>query len=245
MTSEGLSELEVQRITCSRDIVQYLEPWLNEFTAPPGDLHRLLPAGLLARSVALLRTLDLLLENGLNDVSGMMLRSIFEANIVALYVALGGQKELDNVVGEFRRNVENLIERNKESEFAGVTLNWDYARMKISIEQIATDVGPLLAANGDQSGDAMGMYDSGYRATSTYDVHGTGAASHYLDASDQSTWRIETRPSGFGFTAKSCIALGAMYTGWVSSHIFAKFDFDTDRINELLAALVEALQRDS
>jgi hypothetical protein len=60
----------------------------------------LLPAGLLARSVALLRTLDLLLENGLNDVSGMMLRSIFEANIVALYVALGDQKELDNVVGE-------------------------------------------------------------------------------------------------------------------------------------------------
>ena len=234
-------ELETELTETSLELLTFLEKKLDGFTARAGYHQRFIVGAFFARATSLLRTIDLLRQNAVNAGAGILVRSVFEADLLCLYVALGGEKEFNVVIGEFHRNVSNLEERNPEAEFSSVEYEWAFEQDHMHVEQVAKDLGPLLRAAGDKNGDALGMYDSLYRETSTFEAHGMGMTIGHVDTSDEEIWRVELRPR-VGLSAARCLHLGAFYTAWCGQWAFDRLSLDRTPMIEFTQRLAVAME---
>jgi hypothetical protein len=176
------------------EVAHALEMRVTDMTSRPGSVSRHLAGAFLARSVALVDGIRVLELNDRGDVVGVLWRQVGEAVLLGLYVLLGGDDALDEIVGDHKRNAGIIVDRNAIDEARSVLDQWDFDTARLNMEQVAQRVGPLLQAQGDKDADASTLYDLLYRGESTFSVHGAGPALRYVTYSDE--WGFNPRTRG-------------------------------------------------
>jgi hypothetical protein len=232
MTETTPFDIEVSRL--ADETIDLIEGFLKEFTSAPDFLNRHMSAGFLARCVALMRGIAALGDAGLDDLCAVLARVLMEACLLGLYVLLGGVDALNELMGDYQRNVKILADRNDYETLNELVLEWDRATDRVSLEQVAKKLGPLLQAAGDNNANASGLYDAVYRGHSTFAVHGVGTVFRYLLVQDQNVWRVELRPDPGGMTGSVHLILAALHTMYFARIALDRWGYSSDTAANLL-----------
>jgi hypothetical protein len=225
------------------DLTTYLGSTFPILTSQPsGDLvARQLAAGGLVRCWSLVRAMRIL-EGDRPDVNGLLLRNLWEVSTVGAYVLLGGQAALEEVAGDHARNIRNLVERNDLKTAKDAIDAWSIEPSRVSVEQIATKLGPLLQAAGEHGADATVAYDLLYRSESTFGGHGLGAMTPYVDWT-ATPWPVVPDRGPITVTHPPAHAgIGALWTVLLAQHVFATFDIGTAILDDLTARVVDVMK---
>lgn len=214
-----------------------IEHCLKDFTSRPDFLNRHMSAGFLARCLALMRGIAVLGDAGLDDLCAVLARVLLEACLLGLYVLLGDLEALNELMGDYQRNVKVLADRNDYETLNELVLEWDRATDRVSLEQVAKKLGPLLEAAGDDGANAIGLYDAVYRGHSTFAVHGVGTVFRYLLVQDQDVWRVKLRPDPGGMTASVHLILAALHTVYFARIAFDQWGYKCEDAADLLARI--------
>ena len=225
-------DIEVRQL--ADEACELIEQCLNDFTSHPDFLNRHLSAGFLARCLALMRGIAALGDAGLDDLCAVLARVLLEACLLGLYILLGGIDALNELMGDYQRNVKILADRNESETLDQLVLEWDRATDRVSLEQIAKKLGPLLEATGDIGADATGLYDAVYRGHSTFAVHGVGTVIRHLVVQDLDIWRVDLRPDPGGMTASVNLILAALHTMYFARIAFEKWGYSSGLAASLL-----------
>jgi len=219
-------------------------------TNSPELVGRQLAAGGLARCRALLEGIVLLVDGGRDDVAGVLLRTLYETHLVALYVLLGGPKASVEVMGDYVRSAR-LLAKTQGRPSTDPVLLWEMMSKAeggppaspLHYEQIANKVGDALERVKDPRGGrerAAEQYNSVYRVESQINAHaGLGSLGRYVD------WRADPyatrgRPGDLAIEAEDRVVLGALMTALVAEYVLREFGLRAD-IPERLWAQLNAL----
>ena len=230
-----MTPFDIRARQLSDEACELIENCLAEFTSHPDFLNRHLSAGFLARCLALIRGIAVLSDADLDDLCAVLARVLLEACLLGLYVLLAGTDALNDVMGDYRRNIKVLAERNDYETLNELVAAWDQPTGRLNLEQVAKKLGPLLEATGDDKADAIGLYDAVYRFYSTSDVHGVGAVFRYLAMPDQGVGRINLRPDSGDMTGSVHLVLSVLYTLYFAKLAFDQWGYRSDAVAELLA----------
>jgi hypothetical protein len=186
----------------------------------------------------------LLKESGRGDLVGVLHRVLLEAHMLGLYVLHGGDEALNLLMGDHRRNVGVLAERNDLPLIKAEVAAWNLPNSRVKVEAVASDLGPMLQAVGDLGADVDPTHQLGYRAESTFSIHGAGPALRYMDHSHPDRLGIlvdghETKPGSWGTTM-----LGAIHTLYLARAISDAFGIDTSSGDALHADLADFLEQE-
>jgi len=214
-----------------------IEHCLKDFTSRPDFLNRHMSAGFLARCLALMRGIAALGDAGLDDLCAVLARALLEACLLGLYVLLGDLEALNELMGDYQRNVKILADRNDFATLNELVLEWDRVTDRVSLEQVAKKLGPLLEVAGDDGANATGLYDAVYRGHSTFAVHGVGMVFRYLLVQDQDLWRVELRPDPGGMTVSVHPILAALHTMYFARIAFDQWGYKSEAAADLLARI--------
>jgi hypothetical protein len=121
-----------------------IEHRLTDFTSHPDYLNRDLSAGFLARCLALMRGIAALGGADLDDLCAVLARVLLEDCLLGLYVLLGGIDALNDVMGDYQRNVKLFADRNDDETLNELVAEWDRATDRVNLEQAAKKPSPII-----------------------------------------------------------------------------------------------------
>lgn len=222
------------------EALNFIENWIGGFTTRATNPYRHFPIGMLARSIAFLRGIQALLGTR-DDLSGVLFRGSIEADILGLYALLGGEAAQLELLGDHRRHVETFVSKMDDDDLNEAIAEWITPKATVVVEQVAQELGSMLAAEGELVSDAKGIYDSMYRHSSTFDVHPVGASFRYSIV-EGGIFRFVTNPGPVGLTPKIHLSLGTLYTTYFARYAFQKSGYGTTTIDALLVRLGEILE---
>lgn len=239
----GASIPEIDHVMLSAvcgEALAAIERWLRELTiaSKPELMHKHAAAGFIARGAGFLRSMEILAGGGRDDVGGYLYRGVLECYFLGLYVLLGGEEALNHVLGDHRRNVENYVRANDDAELKEATAEWAVEPRHLNLEDIATRLGPLLTAAGEETEGLKGLYNSAFRNASTFETHGFGALLRYVDLQD-GLWRVNPNPDARGVETRHWIGLGTFLVAHLTSYTRDQLGYDVGEVGELLLRLVD------
>jgi hypothetical protein len=188
-----------------REILSAIEGHSRFLVSRRARLRRQFAAAGLARCMALLDGMRLLREGGRLDTMGVLLRSLFEAWLVAIYLLLKAKDPDDDSAlielgSDYARWAGLMAEKIGMAEMKAHVDDWketieghpgnvpgDPAKSglrgkTLSIEQLAFAVDSLLKERQGTSHDVMEIYNRVYRGESLYSAHpGVGTFNRYID----------------------------------------------------------------
>lgn len=231
------SSFDIEARQLADEACHLIESHLRDFTSSPDFLNRHMSAGFLARCLALIRGITALGDAGLDDLCAVLARVQLEACLLGLYILLGGIDALNEVMGDYQRNVKLLAERNDYEALNELVLEWDRTTDRLNLEQIAKTLGPLLEGAGDDKANASGLYDAVYRGHSTFAVHGVGTVLRYLAIQEEAIWRVNLHPDPGGMTASVHLILASLYTTYFARLAFDQWGYNSEVAANLLARI--------
>jgi hypothetical protein len=220
-------------------LAQLVEDRRPLLTSAPGWSRRQVSAAYLARCRRFLLGMHELLDAGMPDLIGSLVRPMFEAWLYGLWIILGDTDALDRVISAYKRDIEKL------DRMAGLELDqemdgWAEEPQGPRVEEIARHVGQLLVQAGDPGGaQLLWSYQLVYRSESSFGVHG-GLASvmGHLNDDDEPTPVSEARDTGDGRgSAVWCGILLAV----LARHVWTTFGVGVDLLDDVAGSLAEGL----
>lgn len=249
------------------EVVERWRPLLR--TEPIEDaLPKMLAAGALSRSCALLRSAQAIIRADEVEGVGHLARGVWETTLVGTYVLTDGLRGVLRLNADQTRQelalvrandvdhavVDMLVERmamlvERERQRLLVSGETDAARLltrfdRLKVEELAREVGPLLVENGlEESASADKAYDLLYRAHSTFDAHGLAAVERHIDLDLATGFNLDVDAPGW-IEAHRAIGVASLYVGLLARyvfHVFALGDAE-DQAGEILDGLRSLLE---
>jgi hypothetical protein len=210
-------------------------------------LPRVLAAGALARSAAILRSARALLQAGELEGIGYLVRGAWETSLVGMYVLVDGfrgvlrlnadqaRQELaltrandvePEVIAILDDRMSDLVANERRRRAAagdqeGADAFTKFERLKVA--DLARVLGPQLVEHGfEEDADAAAAYDLLYRSHSTYDTHGLAAIERHVRFGSDGRLGIKADPDGW-IDAHRATALVTLYVGLLAKYVLRTF----------------------
>lgn len=246
----------------SRDLSTEIKAAVPQLSSSNEEALRQTAAAALARGADLLESAVALLDEEKPAAVGIVARGVWESWLVGTFLLHGGlhsylwmsseqirQERVltarNGVVGakkvldERQRAVNDLerARRFKQNEEAEPEDDISWARL--SIEEMARAVGPLLEAAKNEPANVSAAYDLFYRSHSAFDTHGLRALERYIT---EEAGRFELSSPDPWLEAHHAVAIAALYLSMLAYDVFQEFGLPIDAIEYLQSALQQRME---
>lgn len=221
---------------------------LPDLTSQPKPelIGRQLAAGALSRAIVLLDGLLTLVGGSRGDAAGGLLRSIYEHEILGLYVLVGGPEAVLATMGDYSRSMKVFHQRNGTKPTLELQL-WQAlgsadkgqagGDQRLNYEALALKVARLLRERGELGAEAkmaQDTYDTVYRSESMFSIHATLASiGPYLDFHAR-PWGLRDRSSVHDdLKDEDRIVLASSMIARLAAQVFESFGFGRAAVETL------------
>ncbi len=177
-----------------------------------------------------------LLHGGLHSYLWMSSEQIRQERVLTARNGVDGAKE---VLDERQRAVDNLERARRLQQNEGTDVTEDISWGRLTVEQMARAVGPLLEAAKNEPANVSAAYDLLYRSHSAFDTHGLRALERYIT---EHAGRFDLSPPDPWLEAHHAVAIAALYLSMLAYDVFQEFGLPTDVIEHLQSALQQRME---
>lgn len=252
---EDVEEI-ISAIEVMVDHITGREPLL---TSRVEEAPRQYAAASLSRGCAILRSGIAAFRAAQVEAIGVIARAAWESWLVGAFLLYGGKSALIRMEAEQLRQNKNLARLNDlpphvlderlaelieterlrqrveegraEDDLSPIKFN------KLTLEQVAKETGPLIAAATGQPADLTAAYDMFYRSHSAWDTHGVQAIDARIVLHEDED-RIELQEGSPWLEPEKPLAIAATYLGFLAGLVHEIFGIDTDELGDLQAVLL-------
>ncbi len=251
---------EVEHVlTAIEALLDHLDGRQPLFTSRIEEAHRQYAAAALCRGCAMVRSGLITLRAGQVEAVGVLARTAWECWLIGTFLVCGGAKSFVRLEAEQLRQNSNVARLNG---FPSAVLNerWSelrkterYRRIledglstddsspvtfdKLTVEQLAREVGPMIPAAMGGPADVIGIYDKFYRAHSAWDTHGIQALDRRI-ALLAEDGRIELKAAVGWLEPEKPLATATAYLALLARQIFHEFGISPRKLDDLAEALL-------
>lgn len=246
----------------SRDLTLEITAAVPLLTSSNEEVLRHTAAAALVRGADLLGSALALLDEEKPAAVGIVARGVWEAWLVGTFLLHGGlhsylwmsseqirQERVltarngvdgaEKVLDERQRAVDDLerarrFQQNEETD-AKEDISWS----RLTIEEMARAVGPLLEAAKNEPANVSAAYDLFYRSHSAFDTHGLRALECYIT---EQAGRFELSSPDPWLETHHAVAIAALYLSMLAYDVLEEFGLPTDAIEHLQSALQQRME---
>jgi hypothetical protein len=239
------------------------EPFVHSSLDDPAGTYA---AAALARGAALVRAALTLCRSAEHEAVGLLARAAWECWVTGAYLATGGRKAFIRLEAAQLRQESNVAALNgleadtlrarTEQLHAAERLRLiaeegrdrsdgsPVSIPRITVQQMAREVGPLIESVTGEPADLLVAYDLFYRAHSAWDVHGLKAIDLHTEISDDGRM-IRLRDSIPWLEPHKAIAVAVSYLSNLAWLVEDHFGIDHTELSSLQEQLLDAMSRNA